>query len=366
MSNGTFNLVVDNQTRKYANDQVYIYVIGQDPNNNDVFAWLNPDGTLTDAPAGSSPASLPLAKRGPSTFTVPYLTSGWISLGAPLVMSFNSANPPGLVQPSVSNRSDPNINTLWDFIELNFDSANLFVNTSQVDAFAIPIQLALDGNVATTPVSVVGVDGPGWTAVQKAILANSTFSPLLINNADGDFVRILQPNDGIIYGVFSATYLDEYIDQCWALYRARGMTMDLTAAGFGKVTGKVHPGGNFNFVAAGSGPDAPIIASIPKPTTREAFACNGPLATGTAEQQAIQNVIAAGLNRGVLEVTQQPMCDASKFYRQSATNTYAQILHEHFIDKLAYGFAYDDQCSYAPAMTNTEPTTLTLTIGTIN
>ncbi|HXH94197.1 MAG TPA: beta-1,3-glucanase family protein, partial [Thermoanaerobaculia bacterium] len=303
MSPGTFNLVIDNQTEKYSNNEVYIYVIGHNPNSNNVFAWLNASGTLTDAPPSSSPANLPLNASGTTTFTVPYITSGriWISLGAALIMPFNSDNPPGQIQPSVSNPSDPNINALWDFAEFNFDSTSLFVNTSQVDAFAIPIQLTLDGTVASTPVSVVGVDGAGWTAVQKAVLANPTFSPLVINNANGDFVRVLQPNDGITYGVFDASYLDVYIDSCWTFYQTNEMIMDLTAAGFGKVVGTVDFNSNFNFLTQDTNSLLKIVATIPKPTTQQAFACNGPLATGNDEQQAIQNVIAAGLNRGVLE-----------------------------------------------------------------
>ena len=364
MSTGTFDLVIDNKTRVYANDQVYIYLLGLDPGNGNVFAWLNADGTLIDAQPNTSPSNLPLNATGKTTFSVPYITSAriWVSLGSPLVISFNGDTPPGVIQPSPSNPSDPNIDILWDFAEFNFDSASLFVNTSQVDAFAIPIRLTLDGDVASQPVSEVGVHGSGWKAVQSAIAANATFSPLLIENASGSFVRVLQPSDGITYGVFSSTYLDAYIKQCWTFYQSDTMTIDLSAAGFGTVTGTVDSDMNFNFTDS----SGCSVASIPLPTTQQAFACNGPLATGNAEQQAIQNVIAAGLNRGVLLTASQPMCDSPQFYQEPATNVYSQILHQNFIGQLAYGFAYDDQCGFAPAMSNTSPTTLTVTLEDVS
>jgi hypothetical protein len=364
MSNGTFTLVIDNQTSVYPNDQVFIYVIGLDPNNSNVFAYLNANGTLTDAQPSTSPTNLALSSSGSTSFTVPYITSAriWISLGTALQINFDSNNPPGVIQPSPSNPSDPNINTLWDFAEFNFNSASLFVNTTQVDAFAIPIELNLQGSVASTPVSIVGVDGGGWNAVLAAIKkAGTPFASLYIAS-NGAFLRVLQPSDGITYGVFPSDYLDTYISDCWTHYKTNTLTMDLSAAGFGTVTGQVDSSNNFNFKDSGGNP----VASVPLPTTQQAFACNGPLATGNAEQQAVQNVLAAALNRGVLMTAQQPACDSSKFYQASATNNYSQILHEKFIANLAYGFAYDDQCGYAPAMSNTAPTTLTVTLGDVS
>ena len=50
---------------------------------------------------------------------------------------------PQLVQPSVSNLSDPNINKAWDFCELTFYPGGLFANITYVDFVYIPIALTL-------------------------------------------------------------------------------------------------------------------------------------------------------------------------------------------------------------------------------
>jgi hypothetical protein len=50
---------------------------------------------------------------------------------------------PQLVQPSVSNLSNPNINKTWDFCELTFNPNGLFANITYIDFVYIPIVLTL-------------------------------------------------------------------------------------------------------------------------------------------------------------------------------------------------------------------------------
>ena len=48
----------------------------------------------------------------------------------------------GLVEPSVTNPSDPNIDLQWDFCEFTYNSAQIFANISFVDFVCMPIALA--------------------------------------------------------------------------------------------------------------------------------------------------------------------------------------------------------------------------------
>ena len=50
---------------------------------------------------------------------------------------------PALVEPSVTNPSDPNIDLAWDFCEFTYNHAQLFANLTFVDFVCIPLALTL-------------------------------------------------------------------------------------------------------------------------------------------------------------------------------------------------------------------------------
>jgi hypothetical protein len=80
-------------------------------------------------------------------------------------------------------------------------------------------------------------------------------------------------------------------------------------------------------------------------------------------QLQIQAQICAALNRHVVE---QPASwhNAAAFYRAGQpANWFAKFWHDHSIDGLAYGFAYDDVGGFSPSLHTDSPTEVTFTIG---
>lgn len=105
---------------------VYAYVTGTALNSNNALFLLQADGKTPYFP--TSPTStgtalaqnvaIPLGAPGSITnITIPQLAGArlWFSMNGKLTFLLNPG--PGLVEPSVSNPSDPNINLTWDFCE---------------------------------------------------------------------------------------------------------------------------------------------------------------------------------------------------------------------------------------------------------
>ena len=147
---------------------------GQALDNNGALMLLEADGQTPYYPASPAAAGSPLAVDcaialnasggAPVTITVPQLAGArlWFSIGTPLTFLLNPG--PGLVEPSVTNPSDPNIDIQWDFCEFTYNDAELFANISYVDFACIPIGLTLTDtsggtqNVAGLPVRRTGHD----------------------------------------------------------------------------------------------------------------------------------------------------------------------------------------------------------------
>lgn len=106
-----------------------------------------------------------------------------------------------------------------------------------------------------------------------------------------------------------------------------------------------------------------VKASFAKPSTRDVLFCDGTLAApNDGVGGPIAAVVAAGLNRGVLQRTRQPITNPDLYYGVKRTNHYSRILHENTVDGKAYGFAFDDVCSHASYVENGSPKNVTLTL----
>ena len=155
-------------------DTVYAFVTGQALGNGGALLLLEADGETPYYPASPSAAgralavdcAIPLNPSGgaPVTITVPQLAGArlWFSIGAPLTFLLNPG--PGLVEPSVTNPSDPNIDLQWDFCEFTYNETQLFANISYVDFACIPIGLALTDTSGSTQ-NVDGLTGGGLDTV---------------------------------------------------------------------------------------------------------------------------------------------------------------------------------------------------------
>ena len=119
----TLEIVLQNAT---TSNTVYAYITGQAIDNDNALFLLQADGKTPYYPTspGSTGADLgadcaiSLGAAGASkTVTIPHIAGGriWFVVNDHLAFLLNPG--PALVEPSVTNSADPNINKLYQFAE---------------------------------------------------------------------------------------------------------------------------------------------------------------------------------------------------------------------------------------------------------
>ncbi|KAK6383357.1 hypothetical protein LTR65_009975 [Meristemomyces frigidus] len=356
----TLTVMLQNQS---SSSIVYAYITGLAINNNNALFLLQADAKTPYYPPNPSATgtqltqnvSIPLGAPGNTVIaTIPQIAGGriWFSIGAPLVFAVNPG--PGLVEPSVFNPSDPNINTNFGFAEFTFNSSQLFANISYVDFVGPPISLTLTDTTGLVQ-HVSGLPANGMQTIANGLTAQTAkdtrrWSSLIVNNSSGQLLRILSPNSGILLNpTWFQTYWTDYVNAVYAEYAqvppagqtAQLLTVD-TQASFGNVTGYVGSQGNLNFGNGG------LFA---KPTSADIFSCStGPFATGSnAETNTIIPRLAAAFNRSTLLLAPHDTPDGvgpAQYYitntTTTATNHYSRIVHAANLDGFGYAFPYDD------------------------
>jgi Beta-1,3-glucanase len=360
-------------------DTVYAYVTGLAIDNNNALMLLEADGQTPYYPSSPSSTNQPVPVncaiplnapgRGAKSITIPHLAGAriWFSIGSPLTFQVNPG--PALVEPSVTNPSDPNIDLPWDFAELTYNSAQLFANISMVDFACIPIGLSLTDSSGGQQ-TAAGLPDGGLDTVCSGLSAQASvdgqgWDQLIVTNG-GQNLRALSPTNGIVLnsGLFSG-YYDSYVSQVWSRYSSAPLSVD-TQASFGTVTGQVS-GDALTFSGVGSfGP----------PAAADIFGCNsGPFnpAGMSAEMLAILPRLAAAFNRSTLLIdSSQPDGEnPSDYYGNAITNHYARIVHATAQDHRGYAFPYDDVAptggaDQSGAVSSGSPSLLTVTLGSVH
>ena len=358
---------------------VYAYVTGQAIDNNNALMLLEADGQTPyypSSPSGTNQpvpvnCAIPLNASGAAgkQITIPHLAGAriWFSIGSPLTFQLNPG--PALVEPSVTNPSDPNINTQWDFAELTYNSAQLFANISMVDFACIPIALGLadsSGGQQTVP----GLPNGGLDTICSGLSAQASADGQgwnqLIVTSNGQNLRALSPTNGIVMNSsLLAGYYDGYVNQVYSQYSSATLSVD-TQASYGTVTGQVS-GGQLTFSGVGSfGP----------PSAADIFGCNsGPFnpAGMSGEMLAILPRLAAAFNRSTLLIdSSQPDGEnPDDYYTNATTNHYARLVHATSQDHRGYAFPYDDVAptggtDQSGAVSSGSPSLLTVTLGSVH
>ena len=372
----TLAVNVQNNT---GSDTVYAYVTGQAIDNGNALMLLEADGQTPYYPASPSATGSPLAVDcaiplnasggAPVTITVPQLAGArlWFSIGTPLTFLLNPG--PGLVEPSVTNPSDPNIGLQWDFCEFTYNSTQLFVNISFVDFVCIPVGLTLTDTSGNTQ-TVGGLAGGGLDTVCAGLTAQQAadgnpWTDLIVTSG-GQNLRALSPQNGMVgNSSFLSGYFDSYVSQVWEMYESATLTVD-TQASFGTVTGQVSDG-LLTFDGVGS---------FAQPATGDVFSCaTGPFSTAglSDEMLAIVPRLAAAFNRSTLLIdSNQPDGEnPADYYANPVTNQYARIVHAATTDGLGYAFPYDDVTpdggvNQAGPVSSGSPQQLLVTLGPVH
>ena len=369
----TVNIALQNQT---TSSTVYAYITGQAIDNNNALFLLQADGKTAYFPTSPSApgaalaqdCAIPLGSPGNTvTVTVPHLAGSriWFSVDGTLTFLLNPG--PGLVEPSVTNPSDPNINTFWDFCEFTFNSSQLFVNISYVDFVSLPIALTLTNTSGGTQ-HVAGMNASGLDTICSGLTAQDNtdragWSSLIVPRASGGNLRALSPNNGIVLNnnLFNG-YYQPYVDQVWSNYSNKDLSID-TQAQWGTVSGRVSSG-VLTF---------PDVGTFAQPSSADIFSCStGPFATSgtnTIEMGALTARISAAFNRSTLLIDQvEPSASPSQYYQNPITNHYSRIVHAANLDGLGYAFPYDDVAptggqDQSGAVHDPNPQLLTVTVG---
>jgi hypothetical protein len=372
----TVSFSIQNKT---GSDTVYAFVTGQASNNGNALMLLEADGKTPYYPASPSAVGSPLAVDcaiplnasggSPITITVPQLAGArlWFSIGRPITFLLNPG--PGLVEPSVTNSSDPTIDIQWDFAEFTYNAAELFANISMVDFACIPIGLTLTDTSGSTQ-TVSGLPAGGLDTVCSRLTAQQAAdgNPWtdLIVTSNGANLRALSPQNGIVYNSsLLSGYYDNYVTQVWDMYESSTLTVD-TQASYGTVTGQVT-GGLLTF---------PGIGSFARPTAADIFSCStGPFSTAGASGEVLAIIprLAAAFNRSTLLIdSDQPDGESpARYYTNATTNHYARIVHATETGGLGYAFPYDDVTpdggvNQAGPVSSGSPALLSVTVGAVH
>jgi hypothetical protein len=338
-------------------DAVYLYVIGINLNTGRL-GYVNAAGAFTPWSGGQNPPSpapdvsiAGAGNGGSSTIRFPRGFSGraYFSFGEKLKFFLT---PDGLVQPAPWASGDANYNILFDWSEFTYNNDGLWINSSQVDMFAVPHAVTVTGSSGVTK-RTGDVVANGRDNTINAIRAQAGWANTVYTRSDGTVLRVLAPGKAAGAGLFSATYLDGYITSAWNAYTTKTLTVvpfgdQPTIRYFGRTSGNVM---NFTNSAGQQ------VASFNKPSSANVWGCDGNLhAPNDQVVGPISRTLCAALNRGTLgTIDTQPSLNAADFYRSNPTNQYAKIIHANMVDGKAYAFAFDDVGAFESLVHDGDP-----------
>ncbi|WP_293913464.1 AbfB domain-containing protein [Deinococcus sp.] len=362
---GKLTFTVQNETGgAYPDAQVYWAIYGYNPTTKQL-SHVDAGGNLVAAAPGDNDAPGHVSKNGINyaNYATPlsaarslllpkmYGARIFLSVGSPMFIKvLGIPGGVGFAGPDVNNPADPNTDVIFDFVEFTYNDIGFFGNNTRVDQFGFPVRTRLVG---------ANYDSTLGDNVSRAQI----FSDFR-NIAATEFRSLVQPNRILapVKGSFGAgrpngNYMDSYINQVWDYYRSRDLVFTAEAGTFrGRVTGN-----DFIFSRDG-GPSGLYIRG--KPTTQNVLEASGPVASGSSDELVVQAQIAAALNRHLLiDVDPSQWANQSAFYPAAPANFYAKFWHDHSINNLAYGFAYDDVRAFSSSQFSTTPSQFVVSVG---
>ncbi|KAM7205003.1 hypothetical protein V8F33_001244 [Rhypophila sp. PSN 637] len=380
-TNSTLNINLQNNTKS---SNVWAYITGLNVNQNNRVWLLRSDGVTGYMPESPSrdqtplPADCAISLGGPGssrTVTIPHIIGGriWFVPDSKLTFLLNiGGNGPALVEPSAAAPNDPNYFLHWGFAELTFNSWECFANVTYVDFVGSqPVSLALTAENNQTQLvpglPAGGLDGICQELVNQNNKDRAGWDRLIVKGRQGENLRAVHPTKmmDIQPGLFNG-YWRPYVDAVWQKYSNQDLNLN-TQVQWGQVKGRVQ---NSSLVFGN-------IASIPKPSDKDIFACAGGAFTewDGPNRQQLGNIIArlsAAFNRSTLLInTNQPDGERlENYYKDPITNHYCRIVHAAHPDGRGYTFAYDDVApndasNVAGTVVSGQPKLLTVSFGNV-
>jgi hypothetical protein len=338
-------------------DAVYLYVIGIQLSSGRL-GYVNQGGTFTAWSGGQIPPSpapdvsiAGAGNGGSTTINFPRGFSGrvYFSLGERLKFFLT---PDGLVQPAPWAAGDANQNILFDWSEFTYNDSGLWLNSSQVDMFAVPHAVTVTNSAGVTK-RTGDLVANGRTNVINTIKGTAGWSSLVYTRSSDTVLRVLAPGKAAGAGQLSSTYLDSYIASAWNAYASKTLTVvpfadQPNTKYFGRTSGNVMTFTNTS---------GATVASFNRPSSASVWGCDGDLpAPNDLVVGPISRTLCAALNRGTLgTIDTQPSTNAAQFYQNSPTNVYAKTIHANMSDGKAYAFAFDDVGNFESLVNDGDP-----------
>ena len=297
----------------YPDSQVYWGILGQDPANGNRWSYLDINGNLQPISAALNNAPGHLVKNGVSYANIystvsqkqwvnlPKLSAArlYLSVGSPCYITTYDT---GFAGPDINNPNDPNANVFFDFTEFTLDGSGYHGNTTRVDMFGFPIQHR-------------------------------------VVSMDGSFDQTV----GELESESRSRIFTEYQNEVAAPFKSLG-----TVQAPYRIVAPIH--GSF---AAGQ-PNANYFAGYSNVSTQDIL-----LGTGGAADPGT----CASLNRHVYTLPQSSWGNTALYYNAAPANFYAKFWHDHDINRLAYGFAYDDYDGQASYISISNPKAVIIRVG---
>ncbi|GAA0524697.1 hypothetical protein GCM10010172_01440 [Paractinoplanes ferrugineus] len=348
-------VTVSNSTGR--GDAVYLYVIGVQLSSGRL-GYVNQAGAFTAWSGGQLPpspapdVSIPGAGNGGSTtINFPRGFSGrvYFSFGEKLKFFLT---PDGLVQPAPWASGDANYNILFDWSEFTYNDAGLWLNSSQVDMFAVPHAVTVTGSNGVTK-RTGDLVANGRTNVINTLKGTAGWANTVYTRSDGTVLRVLSPGKAAGSGLLASNYLDSYISSAWNAYTGK----NLTVVPFGDQPNTRYIGRTSGNVMRFTNSSGAQVASFNKPSSASVWGCDGDLpAPNDQVVGPISRTLCAALNRGTLgTVDTQPSTNAAQFYQNNPTNVYAKVIHANMADGKAYAFAFDDVANFESLVNDGDP-----------
>ncbi|MBV8466444.1 MAG: discoidin domain-containing protein, partial [Burkholderiales bacterium] len=370
---GFINVNLVNGTNgAYPDSQVYVAVLARDPATNQ-FAWLQPNGTISQASVADNTAPGHLTAGGQNysnyfftlaqskSLLLPQMYSGriYVSLGSPLYIKIlaDANNNIGYAGPNPQNQTDPNNNIYFDWYEFTYNNAGLWINTTQVDEFGFPMLQDVYGSNHTFH-QQTGITLPRATLLTEY----AAETPKAFSGTPNTAYRIMAPaKSSFAAGQANGSYFDGYVAEVWNYYTSNVLTIKMNGRQF---NGQVQANGQFQFTEVNLGNGAYVGGTyvVNKPTTQDVMTGAGALANGNPTELAIEAQICAAFNRHVMEDVTK-WSTPSAWYQAAPANYYAKFFHDHSVSGLAYGFPYDDVSAQSSTIMAPKPEYMVLTIG---
>nr|WP_027091913.1 glycoside hydrolase family 64 protein [Cohnella thermotolerans] len=308
---GALSLKVMNGTNgAYSDSQIYWGVLGINPASG-AWSYLDLSGNLIPISTALNDAAGHLTKNGQNYANIYHKISdaSWVNL--PKITSgrlFLCVGTPcyiktydnGFAGPDINNPTDPNLNVYFDFVEFTVNDSGYHGNTTRVDAFGFPIQHRL------------------------------------VNRA-GNYDRTVgELESETRAGLFAA-----YQNEVPTAFKSLG-----TVQAPYRIVAPIH--GSF----AAGGANANYFAGYSGYNTQDILRC---------DNSVTDPAVCAAINRHVY--TSSDWNNVANYYNAAPANYYAKFWHDHSIDRLAYGFAYDDVNGQAAYFEVGDPKGLILRVG---